>query len=302
MRDVADAEGAPAVPIGPSHLPAATPPARPPSAFPSDWQRAPLPSSWTGCARPRSARRRQRARSSRPPLRPRRRGPRLPREAQSPPPALCPPRHRGRPQSRSPPQSCSPRRQQLCVSSPKGLASSSISRTAARSVPPPTAAAKAPTAVLQAPCRRCPIARTAPPTASRAVQHTSQPPRGAPQPQGAHGSLSAPASPAVGHVANGRISPAPAVPPHRVAIAEPPLSHTVSLHDRRLWNHLGASSAARHAPGGPRRGGAHGAPPSLIPSAPPTSQPNGTNTSFATALCFTSQPRPPSSCLFIAPR
>ena len=37
------------------------------------------------------------------------------------------------------------------------------------------------------------------------------------KPQGAHGSLSAPASPAVGHVANGRISPAPAVPPHRVA-------------------------------------------------------------------------------------
>ena len=123
-----------------------------------------------------------------------------------------------------------------------------------------------PTAVLQAPCRRCPIARTVLPTASRAVQHTSQPPRGAPQPQGAHGSLSAPASPAVGHVANGRISPAPAVPPHRVAIAEPPLSHTVSLHDRRLWYRSGASSAARHAPGGPRRGGAHGAPPSLTTS------------------------------------
>ena len=96
------------------------------------------------------------------------------------------------------------------------------------------------------------------------MKHTLQPPRGAPQPQGAHGSLSAPASPAVSHVANGRISPAPAVPPHRVAIAEPPLSHTVSLHDRRLWYRSGASSAARHAPGGPRRGGARGAPPSLI--------------------------------------
>ena len=57
------------------------------------------------------------------------------------------------------------------------------------------------------------------------------------------------------HRPNGRMSP-PAPALTRVAIVEPPLNRYRTLHDRRLWYHSGASSATRHAQGGPRRGGA----------------------------------------------
>ena len=56
-----------------------------------------------------------------------------------------------------------------------------------------------------------------------------------------------------------RPAPRPQAPPKRL-----PFGHRFSSRQASLYR-SGAPSAARHALGGPRRGGAHGAPPSLIP-------------------------------------